>query len=325
MRPLDLIAKTPWNAFEFIGNEVIEGIPVRRFKLWVTHHAPASAHAKASNSSNPTNSSAEAGEATTHAVDYWDADCNIGGSSPDKASSPSPASAAAADADQHRHSGAGCRRPFRFDLVHPDIGRIIILVTGFELHPNEPDLKPPFESAIMAKSCVFESRVPAMVSPFDSVPFVAPAAGSPELAALLKPATEVTEVSLQEAKTMFGINPTLTSASSASNITAGEGDNTSGLGSQRRNLLDTTISFNVPPCSASASFGSSGLPNSYNLQCSVQISYMYLTGEPCTNSDIFFKNVTLLTTRHGCMIGRLDSDCGFGCHQAMAVSKGILG
>ena len=157
----------------------------------------------------------------------------------------------------------------------------MIRVTHFESVPqhffddDDSALQWPFED--MAKSCIFESHVPAMISPFDNVPFVAPAAGSPELTLLLTPTTDANQVSLETVHEMFNkpkskSKVATTAGMGAPNSSAAQLADASSSG--RRNLLDTTLSYSYYPCSGSASLGWSGSPTNFHLQCSAQIGVM---------------------------------------------------
>jgi molybdopterin/thiamine biosynthesis adenylyltransferase len=260
----DKAAAAAWDAYDFIGEEVIEGMQARHFKLWVAHSSSVSS--KPTEAAANSSSSQQTQPQIAYAIDYWDTDCNtfkVATSTIDETES------------DYSNSSAACRQPLRFDLVHPDIGRIMINVTRYEANPELADdaLKMPFPD--MTSSCIFQSHVPAMVSPFDSVPFVALAPGSPEIALLLQPTSGAAEVSLKVVKEMFS-KPKAGSA--AASIVANNTNITSPVSlaaiGKHRNLLDTTRSYSVYPCSASATFGWSGLPTDFSLQCSAQIGVM---------------------------------------------------
>ena len=253
-----------WDAYDFIGEEVIEGVQARHFKLWVAHSSSSMSQKPTEVAAN-SSSSQQTQPQIAYAIDYWDTECNsfkVASSATDETES------------DYNNSSAACRQPLRFDLVHPDIGRIIINVTRYEANPElaEDALKMPFPD--MTNSCIFQSRVPAMVSPFDSVPFVAPAPGSPELALMLQPTSGAAEVSLKVVKEMFSSKPKTGSA--VASIVANNTTSPVSLAAvgKHRNLLDTTRSYSVYPCSASATFGWSGLPTEFSLQCRAQIGVM---------------------------------------------------
>ena len=166
---------------------------------------------------------------TVESIHYWDTNCTTHRSSGSAATSAYVTGSSVI---------VDCFQPAFFDYKHPDVGRILLTVEDYTAGGagNGPDnITLPFHE----DECVFESELPVMISPFDPKWSLA---GDKDAEFAIMVVDMMNETRAAEALGLKIL--TMHGNSSSTDIATG------------RHLLDTTLSYSVGICSASASINS---------------------------------------------------------------------